>query len=213
MPLRKAVRTEKIVAAAAQLFARQGYHRTSTREIARLAEVSENTLFRHFDHKEDIFWSALHSHSAALKPGWNLLDGIRSGDTPEMVLPKILELLTDTVNYRPEVLRLIAVAFLELQGNAEAHCRDLLSLLLSEIGDYLAMSIEKGQVLQVEPALLASSLMAMVLMHPQLAMLTDGSIPSHPDSHDAVRAYSRFWLDVLSPRRLASSMPIAHPST
>ena len=69
MPLRNSVRTEKIVDAAAQLFARQGYHGTSTREIARLAEVSENTLFRHFDHKEDIFWSALRSHTAALKPG------------------------------------------------------------------------------------------------------------------------------------------------
>ena len=78
MSLRNSVRTEKIVAAATLLFARQGYHGTSTREIARLAEVSENTLFRHFDHKEEIFWSALRSNAASLKPRRDLLGGNKS---------------------------------------------------------------------------------------------------------------------------------------
>src|SRR5579863_3398033 len=129
MPLKNSVRTDRIVDAEAQLFARQGYHGTSTREIARLAEVSENTLFRHFDHKEDIFWSALRLQTEALKPRWELLDGIKAGDAPEVVLPQILELLADTVNRRPELLRLIAVAFLEWQGKAEELCRDLISPL------------------------------------------------------------------------------------
>ena len=207
MPLRSSVRTEKIVDAAAQLFARQGYHGTSTREIAGLAEVSENTLFRHFDHKEDIFWSALRSHTAALKPRWEMLGGIKAGDAPEVVLPKILELLADTVSCRPEVIRLIAVALLELQGKAEALCRDLISPLFSEISRYLATSVEKGEVMEVDPTLLAASLMAMVLIHPQLSKLTDGS-PSPADSRDAVHAYSKFWLDVLSPRLPASARPI-----
>ncbi len=48
IPSKTSRQTAKIVHAAAQLFARQGYHGTSTREIARIAEVSENTLFRHF---------------------------------------------------------------------------------------------------------------------------------------------------------------------
>jgi len=56
------VTSEKIAQAAAKLFANQGYHGTSTREIARLSEVSENTLFRHFENKEELFWSALRSH-------------------------------------------------------------------------------------------------------------------------------------------------------
>src|SRR5271165_5056607 len=90
-------RTDKIVQAAAQLFARQGYHGTSTREIARLADVSENTLFRHFDHKEDLFWQALRARSAGLKLRRDLLDSIRESENPEVVLPKIIDLLVDTV--------------------------------------------------------------------------------------------------------------------
>lgn len=208
MSLRNSVRTEKIVAAAALLFARQGYHGTSTREIARLAEVSENTLFRHFDHKEDIFWSALRSNAAALKPRRDLLEGIRAGEVPEVVLPQILELLTDTVRYKPEVLRLIAVAVLELQGKGEALCRDLFSPLFSEISRYLASSVEKGEVVEVDPTLLAASLMAMVLIYPQLSKLTDGDGPSLADRRDAVHVYSKFWLDVLSPRLPASPAQI-----
>ena len=208
MPFRNSVRTEKIVDAAAQLFARQGYHGTSTREIARLAEVSENTLFRHFDHKEDIFWSALRSHTATLKPRWDLLGGIKAGDAPRVVLPKILELLADTVSYRPDTIRLIAVALLELQDKAEALCRDLISPFFSEISGYLATSVEKGEVMEVDPTLLAASLMAMVLIHPQLSKLTDGNKPSLIDNRDAVHAYSKFWLDVLSPRLPAPPTPI-----
>lgn len=117
---RNSERTQKIVEAAAQFFARHGYHGTGTREIARLAEVSENTLFRHFDHKEDIFWSALRAYAAALKSRWKLLDGIKAGDALEVVLPQILELLADTVNRRPGLLRLIAVAFLEWERKTEA---------------------------------------------------------------------------------------------
>ena len=208
MSLRSSVRTEKIVAAAALLFARQGYHGTSTREIARLADVSENTLFRHFDHKEDIFWSALRSNVAALKPRRDLLAGIRAGDIPEVVLPQILELLMDTVKYKPEVIRLIAVAVLELHGKGEALCRDLISPLFSEISQYLASSVEKGEVVEVDPTLLAASLMAMVLIHPQLSKLTERDGSSLTDRRDAVHVYSKFWLDVLSPKRPASPTPI-----
>lgn len=208
MAPRSTAKTEKIVEAAVHLFARRGYHGTSTREIARLAEVSENTLFRHFDHKEDLFWSALRSHTAALKPRWDLIGGIEAGDTPEIVLPKILELLAETVSCRPELIRLIAVAFLELQGKAEALCRDLISPVFSDISRYLAASVEKGEVVKVDPTLLATSLMAMVLIHPQLSKLTDVKSSSLADSRDAVHAYSKFWLDVLSPRLPASSASI-----
>jgi AcrR family transcriptional regulator len=202
------MRTDKIIAAAAQLFARKGYHGTSTREIARLAEVSENTLFRHFDHKEDIFWSALRSRSAALQPRWDLLDEIRAGGTPDVVLPQILEVLTDTANYRPEVLRLIAVAFLELQGEAESLCRDVLSPLFSKISRYLAASIEKGEVVEVDPTMLAVSLMATALLHPQFSKLSNPNSTFQLEERNLIHAYSKFWLNVLSPRLPASEQPI-----
>lgn len=203
MPSRKFSRSEKILEAAAHLFAGQGYHATSTREIAQRAEVSENTLFRYFARKEELFWSALRSRTATIAQS-DSLSGIRAGDPPEVALPKILEVLTETVCNRPEVLRLIAIAYVELQGKAEVHCRDLLSPFLLEFSEYLAKSIAKGEVLEVDPSLLAASLMAMVLMHPQFARITTGEREPAIDIRGTASAYSKFWLNILAPRIPAS---------
>lgn len=90
---KKTERGNKIVHAAAQLFARQGYHGTSTREIARIAE---NTLFRYFDHKEDIFWAALLSRLVGLTLRRELCNDIAQGAVPEIVLPQFLAQWVET---------------------------------------------------------------------------------------------------------------------
>lgn len=205
MPVKNSLRSEKILGAAAQLFARQGYHGTSTREIARLAEVNENTLFRHFEHKEDIFCSALRSQIAALRPKWDLLRELKAGESLGIVLPKILEHLAETASYKPEIIRLIAVAFVELQGKAETICRDLISPLFSEITQYLAVGVEKGEVVDVDPSFLAASLMSMVLVQPQLSKLIGVTREAEHESRDPVSLYNKFWFVVLSPRPSISS--------
>jgi AcrR family transcriptional regulator len=200
MPLRKSGRTEKIVAAAAHLFACQGYHGTTTREIAQLADVSENTLFRHFKGKKDIFWSALRSYAIALMPAFDLLNEIQADETPAVILPKILRPLTETLGRKPEVTRLLAVAFVELDGEAESTCRELFSPLFLGINEYLARSVQKGHVLRVDPTMLTACLLSMVLLLPQISKLTGGKCPSLRNSAEALSAYNNFWLQVLTPR-------------
>jgi AcrR family transcriptional regulator len=98
---------DKIIEAASKLFSRQGYHGTSTRQIAQLAGVGENTLFRQFDHKEEIFWSTLRYHSSGLKLRRDLIEELAHGEPPEVVLPKLLNLLSEMLIYKPELLRMI----------------------------------------------------------------------------------------------------------
>ncbi len=52
---------EKIIAAARELFEKNGFAATTTKEIADLAGVSEVTLFRHFTTKRALFEETLHS--------------------------------------------------------------------------------------------------------------------------------------------------------
>ena len=52
---------EKIIAAARELFERNGFAAATTREIADLAGVSEVTLFRHFSTKRALFEETLRS--------------------------------------------------------------------------------------------------------------------------------------------------------
>jgi AcrR family transcriptional regulator len=200
MPLKNSVRTERIVAAASTLFARQGYHGTSTREIARTAGVSENTLFRHFDNKEDLFWSALRSQSVELKPRWEQIAGIRSNESPTVVLPEILGFLANFLRDKPDVFRLFAVAFVEMQKDADAVCFSLLAPYFAELSRYLEANICKGHVLEVDATLLAASFMALVLIYPQLSKLRGDEIAVSKEGKDAVAVCSKFWLDLLSPR-------------
>jgi AcrR family transcriptional regulator len=49
-----AARREQITQAAATLFASKGFHRTTTKDIAEAAEVSEGTLYNYFENKDDL---------------------------------------------------------------------------------------------------------------------------------------------------------------
>ena len=50
---------EKTIAAAIKLFAKQGYHGTSTLQIAKEAGVSQATVFKYFKTKEDLLHSII----------------------------------------------------------------------------------------------------------------------------------------------------------
>lgn len=54
-----ASRLEHILDAAARLFAERGFHRTTTKDIAQAADVSEGTLYNYFDNKNDLLFSIL----------------------------------------------------------------------------------------------------------------------------------------------------------
>jgi AcrR family transcriptional regulator len=51
---RAAARRTQILDAAARLFAEKGFHRTTTRDIAEAADVSEGTLYNYFESKEEM---------------------------------------------------------------------------------------------------------------------------------------------------------------
>ena len=51
---RVAARRIQILDAAARLFAEKGFHRTTTKDIAEAADVSEGTLYNYFENKEDM---------------------------------------------------------------------------------------------------------------------------------------------------------------
>jgi len=194
------VRSDKILLAAGKLFASQGYHGTSTREIARLADVSENTLFRHFVSKEELFWSSLRSHSTGLKFRRDVLEGLTQCDPPEVVLPKVIEMLMDTVNFRPEMLRLIAVAFVELNTKTDDYCLNYLMPFFSTLNRYMARSIRTGRIRNLDPAMLTSALIMVVLSHRGIYNLIEGTKPAYSNSLETHRAYLRFWLDLVVPR-------------
>ena len=58
----------QIMEAAKELFARQGFEGTTTRQIAARARVNEAIIFRHFPTKEDLYWAIIDRESELA--GW-----------------------------------------------------------------------------------------------------------------------------------------------
>jgi AcrR family transcriptional regulator len=206
------LRTDRILREAGKLFARQGYHATSTREIARLADVSENTLFRHFDSKEKLFWSSLQLYSAGLIFKQDLMGGLEQCESPEVVLPKIIDMLSDTVKYRPELLQLIAIAFVEKRTKADEFCLETISPVLSIINKYIESNIRSGRIRELDPVMLTTALIMSVLAHPGIFNMTAGNKVVYSNSVEERRAYSNFWLDLVVPRKPAQSSYAARAS-
>jgi AcrR family transcriptional regulator len=204
---KSSVRGDKILQAAGNLFARQGYHATTTRQVAQLADVGENTIFRRFDTKEGLFWATLEAQNAGLIPPKDLLDGLEQCKAPELVLPRILGFFEDTAEFRPKLLRLFAVASLELPGKMGPFCRRHLSPFLSMITEYFAVNIKSGKIRDLDPAKLTSALLMTAMAHPWIYSLIDGDKPSYSNLRMSRRADALFWLEVLVPKMLTDSTP------
>jgi AcrR family transcriptional regulator len=210
MPLvsKKSLRRDRILHAAGQLFARQGYHGTSTRQIAHLAHIGENALFRHFEDKESLFWSTLHAHFGALDFQPALLEKMAKCEPPEVVLPKIVELFADTASHRPELLRLGAVALIEMPPKGEAFLRERLSPALTAISRYLETNVKGGKARDFDSTTATVALTMTILTHLEISRLIDKDKPllNHQEKN---RAETRFWLDMLAPGMSAHASPVA----
>jgi hypothetical protein len=118
---------------------------------------------------------------------------------PEAVLTKVLDLLADIVDYKPELLRLIAVAFLELPWKADGVCHQFLSPPLSAINHYFEMNIKSGKIADLDPTMLTTALVMTALAHPRMYNLIHGDKASYPNRLKAHRARTVFWLNLLAP--------------
>ena len=189
----------RISRAAVVLFAGQGYHGTSTREIARLADVSEVTLFRYFARKEDVFLSALDASFSGINTRLVSFDRTAENRLPQAVLPKIMSLLVDITTIAPELAKLVAVAFLELHGKAESHCYQQLAPLFAAITRYLRAGIERGEIRDLNPVMVAAAMASTVIALPELSKLIADSSFSRMNNRESIDEYGKFWLQVLAP--------------
>jgi len=80
---------EKILQAALQLFAKEGFYATSTSKIAKVAEVSEGLIFRHFGNKEGLLQTILEEGEIKMK---TLMVDIVMETEPKKVIRKAIEM-------------------------------------------------------------------------------------------------------------------------
>jgi len=190
---------ERIIEAAVQLFSRQGFTGSSTYEIARLAGVSEVTVFRHFPRKRDLFWAATESRLRRLRISKELRSRLESDENPRTALPGIVSLLVETVQHQPEMLRLLYLSLFELENGAERVLRKHLVPLFQPVREYLSRCASKGLIRDLEPSVAALGLAASVAAHQNLQQVLTSEAEPYASTDDAIAAYTEFWMKALVP--------------
>ena len=161
--------------------------------------MSEVTIFRYFEHKDDLFWCALESSFSTIRPRLHTLERPGRPESPEEMLTEIISVLVDVAALSPELMRLIAVALLELRGRAELMCRENLSPLFAAITSYLTRTIESGRMRNLDPVMVTTAIALTVIAQPELSRLVEGNAPAPRGVREAIDTYSSFWMNVLIP--------------
>jgi AcrR family transcriptional regulator len=203
---------DRIVEAAVQLFSRQGFNGSSTSEIARLAGVSEVTVFRHFHRKKDLFWAAIESRLRRLRISKELLGRLAIDENPRTALPGIIALLVETVRHQPETIRLLYVSLFELDHGSERVLRKHLSILFEPVREYLTRCASKGLIRDLEPGVATLGLAASVAAHQNLQSMFSEDEPVHANTDEAIAAYTDFWMKALVPDAVSSTIELTEVS-
>jgi len=199
----RSVTEVRIVEAAVQLFSRQGYKGTTTRQIAHLAGVNEATVFRCFACKAEVFWAAAESRLNRLKLGRELQNGLAMDLEPEVVVPMLVKFLMENISEDPELMRLLYVAEFEFPG-ARRMLREHLGPIFDAVNAYFGRCSARGAICALEPAFATLGLAGAVSAHCNLHHLFTGE--DLVDVQALAPAYAQFWLNAL--RRQASGAPI-----
>ena len=196
--LEKSVTEVRIVEAAVQLFARQGFKAATTKDIAQLAGVNEATLFRYFRRKSDLFWAAVESRLGRVKLGRELQMSMAADEDPATVVPGIVAFLLNSLAQQPELHRLLHVAAFELPA-AEGVIREHLGPIFDVISAYFQRRVGQGVAEKSAGALAALGILGTVIAHQVLSPMLAGSALSFMNTEEAARSYSQLWLRALRP--------------
>ena len=155
----------QIMEAAKELFARQGFEGTTTRQIAARARVNEAIIFRHFPTKEDLYWAIIDRESELA--GWQpaLRQQLSSGASDREVFAGIAEDILLRRAKDNNLSRLLLFSALENQRRSQRFFQTHVVEYYEAIAQYIRKRIEEGAFRAVNPLLAARGFVGMIVYH------------------------------------------------
>jgi len=155
----------QIMEAAKELFARQGFEGTTTRQIAARARVNEAIIFRHFPTKEDLYWAIIDRESELA--GWQpaLRQQLSSGASDREVFAGIAEDILLRRAKDNNLSRLLLFSALENQRRSQRFFQTHVVEYYEAIAQYIRKRIEEGAFRAVNQLLAARGFVGMIVYH------------------------------------------------
>lgn len=105
----------KILVAATELFARQGFHKTTTADLAAAIGMTQGAVFHHFASKEAVLHAVLGRLARGLEDYRALLAGPASGET----VRRVVGLMVEHFKRQPEATICLAALATEFAGSGD----------------------------------------------------------------------------------------------
>jgi AcrR family transcriptional regulator len=134
---------DKILAAAARLFATHRFHEARMEDIAALAEVGKGTLYRYFKDKEELYLALLHRAAEGLL--LRLQEAMAAHDSPRAQLLRVVEGLLAYFDEQPHLLDLIQHAEVMHRSDQEFPWQAVRRQTMTLVKDILMAGTRAGE--------------------------------------------------------------------
>ena len=144
----KQEREERILDAAATVFARKGFHKATIREISELADVADGTIYNYFDNKFDLL-IGLFARLAELERLPGELGQAATMDARSFMIAAFQHRM-DRIDKNEEMLRAVLPEVLVNLDLRERFYRQYVLRIASILEPYVRRQVERGQMRPVD---------------------------------------------------------------
>ncbi|MCF8041381.1 MAG: TetR/AcrR family transcriptional regulator [Desulfarculaceae bacterium] len=183
-------RKQDIIDAATDLFSQNGYHATSTHQVAKLAEVSEGIIFYYFKTKEDILLEIFYdSFDTFLESLQRIMDEAPTGLD---ALRAWVGIHFEAIDSRAKNILLLVRDFPASLANEDSPHRENILGRVAKLHQFLVKIIKRGQkdgsIGSCDPEPTALVLRSLLIGYTRVAMLEN---PHPPEFSKALWGFCR----------------------
>ena len=183
---------QRLLQAAARVFAEKGYSGATTRAIAEAAGLSELTLFRHFGSKKNLFMTVV-KHGSALPGLQAAIEGELSGNLRQDLNLIGNHFLQTIIQQRKAILMTLSEAgrLPEVRQATQAVPDQQRKVLAG----YLESQIQAGRLQARDPSLLAQAFLGMLFAYAINMAVQDQHPPTQSQLDEIVASFVDIFLD------------------
>ena len=204
-------RRQQIMQVATELFARQGFEGTTTRQVAEQARVNEALIFRHFPHKEDLYWAIIEDKCQTAGRRAELQRKLQANGNDREAFAAIAEDILRRRMKDTTLTRLLFFSALENHRLAYRFFRTHVAEYYEVLADHIRKRIRDGGFRRVDPLLAARGFLGMVIYHILIQELFGGKRYQKFDLRRVSGTLADIWLQGMRARSGRGS-PFEKPS-
>lgn len=192
-------RRQQILQAATELFAKQGFEGTTTRQIALQAKVNEAIIFRHFPSKEELYWAVI-SHKCDVENGHRRMrELLHSEGTQQEIFSALAEDFLRRREKDPSLGRLLFYSALENHRLSNRFFQTHIAAYYETLSEYIRQQIEAGKFRAMDPMLAARGFLGLVVYHYMIQELFGGKKYQTFDITEVSQSMAELWLNGVLP--------------